>query len=396
MYICTIETQQHMTLKEKIIKTLKDTGTVNIDKILHYMEQHRYYECKSSSHNHWKGGASQHMWAVYLIAKAIRDKRLDEPNIAKYATDKKLAIVCLLHDICDMDVSVYDDHHRWVSGHGKKSYWMMKNLNVGTEVERMVVCNHMHDNALYHFNNQQEIDEYKALHGLIRKADGQASGTAWNCTRFKENRTQHHGIPTEDISYLRAVAMDRTVQSGQYHLYMDEKQELREYKNYNRKQIKWNSHEDVVSRLNRIERVQLDKSLDVISAAHLYMTKTKERVCLVVGVKNEIPRDKDTRLRRGCIEEQDILICSNLLNSFYESKKCDEKGPRRYRFEFTMRDEIKEHYRKLRKQKGGIYLKDVVMIRDGSGRGLPFVEPWKVDILLVPGKKFPMFAIPAK
>ena len=385
-----------MTLKEKIIETLKGTGAKNIDQMLQYMEKNEFYDCMSSSHNHWTGGTAQHVWAVYLIAKALRDQRTNEPNIAKYATDKKLAIVCLLHDICDMKASVYDNNNNWVSGHGKKSYWMMKNLNVGTEVERMVICNHMHDNAPYHFNNQQEIDEYKALHSLIRKADGQASGTAWNSKRFKENRTQHKGIFTEDLPYLRAVAMDRTVQSGRYHLYMDEKLKLIEYKNYNREQIKWNSHENVVSQLNRIERVQLDNNLDVISAAHQYLNKTKERVCLVVGVKNEIPKDKDTRLRRGCIEEQDILICSNLLNSFYESKKCDEKGRRRYRFEFTMRDEIKEHYRKLRSQKGGIYLKDVVMIRDGSGRGFPFVEPWKVDILLVPGKKFPMFAIPAK
>lgn len=385
-----------MSSKEKIINALKETRAKNIDQMLQYMEKNEFYDCMSSSHNHWPGGTAQHVWAVYLIAKALRDQRMNEPNIAKYATDKKLAIVCLLHDICDMKVSVYDNNHKWVSGHGKKSYWMMKNLNVGTEVERMVVCNHMHDNAPYHFNNQQEIDEYKALHSLIRKADGQASGTAWNSKRFKENRTQHKGIFTEDLPYLRAVAMDRTVQSGRYHLYMDEKLELREYKNYNRNQIKWNSHEDVVSHLNRIEKIQLDNNLDVISAAHQYMTMTKERICLVVGVKDEIPKDKDTRLRRGCIEEQDILICSNLLNSFYESKKCDEKGPRRYRFEFTMRNEIKEHYLKLRSQKGGIYLKDVVMIRDGSGRGFPFVEPWEVDILLVSGKRFPMFAIPAK
>ena len=385
-----------MTLKDKIIKTLKDTGAENIDKMLQYLEQHKYYECKSSSHNHWTDGTAQHVWSVYLIAKALRDQRMNEPNIAKYATDNKLAIVCLLHDICDMDVSVYDNNQQLVGGHGYRSYWMMKNHNVGTEVERIVVNNHMHNDRIFRSNNQQEVDEYNALHSLIRKADGQASGTAWNSTRFKENRTQHKGKYTEDLSYLRAVGMDRTVQSGQYHLYMDERLELREYKNYNRKQIKWNSHGDVVSLLNKIEKVQLDNTLDIISAAHQYMAKTNERLCLVVGVKTEIPQDKDTRLRRGCIEEQDILICSNLLNSFYESKKCDEKGQRRYRFEFTMRDEIKKHYRQFSSQQGGIYLKDVVMIRDGSSRGFPFVEPWKVDILLVPGKRFHMFAIPAK
>ena len=383
-----------MTLKEKIFKTLKDTRAEGIDKMLQYMEQYKYYECKSSSHNHWKGGTSQHVWAVYLIAKALRDQRMGEPNIVNYATDKKLAVICLLHDICDMDVSVYDNNQKLVGGHGYRSYWMMRYHNVGTEVERKVVCNHMHDNASYNFNNLQETDEYKALHSLIRKADGQASGTAWNSTRFKENRTQHYGVLTKDISYLRAVAMDRTVQSGKYHLYMDEKYELREYRNYARKDIKWNSHEDIVRLLNEIERVQLDNALDVISAAHQYMIKTKERLCLVVGICFEIPEDKDKRLRRYYIDEQNILICSNLLNSFYKSD-ITKKSTKKFRFEFTMRDEIKEHYRKLTKQNGGIYMKNVVMIRDGSGRGFPFVEPWDVDLLLIPGKKFPMFAIKA-
>ena len=384
-----------MTLKEKIIKTLEDTGAENIDQMLQYMEKNEFYDCKSCSHNHWTGGTQQHVWAVYLIAKTLRDQRMNEPNIAKYATDKKLAIVCLLHDICDMNVSVYDNNQRLVGGHGYRSYWMMKNHNVGTEAERKVVNNHMHDDRIFRSNNKQEVDEYNALHSLIRKADGQASGTAWNSTRFKENRTQHYGVLTEDISYLRAVAMDRTVQSGKYHLYVDEKYELREYRNYARKDIKWNSRVDVVNHLNEIERVQFDNTLDVISAAHQYMTNTKERLCLVVGVCPKIPEDKDKRLRRYYIDEQDILICSNLLNSFYKSD-ITKKSTKRFRFEFTMRGEIKEHYRKLRSQKGGIYLKDVVMIRDGSGRGFPFVEPWKVDLLLVPGKKFPMFAIKAK
>lgn len=376
-----------MTLKDRIIKTLKDTGAQNMDKMLQYMEKHGFYECSCRSHNHWKGGTSQHIWAVYLIAKALRDKEKKNANVARYATDEKLAIVCLLHDLCDMKVIVYDEHQKEVDGHGKKSYYIMKNLGVGTEVERKVVCNHMHDNAPYHFNSQQETEEYIVLHGLITRADKQASGTAWNSTRFKEGRTQHKGTPAEP-SYLRAVAMDRTVQSGKYKLYMDVKYELREYHNYNRNKIQWNSCQDAIANLQELERVQLDSSLDVISAAHQHMDKTGERLCLVVGINPEIPMDNDSRLRRGCIEEQDILICSNLLNSFYSSKH--EHG---HHFTFTMRDEIKAHYRDLPGQDGGIFMKDVTMIRDGKKRGFPFVEPWTVDILMVPSETSFMFAI---
>ena len=75
-----------------------------------------------------------------------------------------------------------------------------------------------------------------------------------------------------------------------------------------------------------------------------------------------------------------------------ESKKCEDKGKRRFRFEFTMRDVIKEHYRDLPNQNGGVFLPEVKMIRDGESRGFPFVEPWIVDILLIPDRRFPMFA----
>ena len=70
-----------------------------------------------------------------------------------------------------------------------------------------------------------------------------------------------------------------------------------------------------------------------------------------------------------------------------------KKRKKKYRFEFTMRDSIKDHYRALHAQEGGIYMPDVTMIRDGESRGYPFVEPWLVDILFVPGRHFPMCAI---
>lgn len=383
-----------MKLKKLITDTLSNTKVPNIEKILQYMEDNFFFECRSSSHNHWRGGTAQHVWAVYLIAKALRNQRKDDPIIAKYATDKKLALVCLLHDICDMNVRVRTNWNEDVSHrHGRKSCWIMRNLNVGTEIERMVVRNHMHSDRDYQSDCQQETDEYNALHDLITKADHQASGTAWNCIRFKNGQTQHYGVHTEDQSYLRAVAMDRTVQSGKYHLYMDENYELREYRNYNNKSIKWNDGEDLISNLNDDSiKIKMDGASDVITAAHDHIRKTGEKLCIVLGVNSAIPNDKDTRLRRGWKDEQDILICSNLLNTFYESKKSEDNGKKRFRFEFTMRDVIKEHYRDLQNQNGGIYMPEVKMIRDGESRGFPFVEPWIVDILLIPHRKFPMFA----
>ena len=377
-----------MTLKDKIINELKNTGAPNIDRMVQFMEKNGYFECHSHSHNNWKGGAAQHMWAVYLMAKALRDERMNEPNIAKYATDKKLAIVCLLHDLCDMDVP------RYGYDHGSKSERIMRSMNVGTKAEREAVKNHMGADKSYDLTAHADIDEYNALHSLVHEADHRASGTAWNSTRFKEHRTQHSGSTTTD-SYLRAVAMDRTTQSGRYHMYMDEKYELRQYRNYDRALMNWHACAEVVKSLGDANtRINLDADMDVISAARKYTLEKGERICIVVGVSPDIPADKDTRLRSRWINEQDILICSNLLNSFYKADICKDKDTRRHRFEFSMRDEIKNQYRDISSVDGGIYLPDVKMIRDGSKRGFPFVEPWEVDLLLVrDGKRFPMFAI---
>jgi hypothetical protein len=158
--------------------------------------------------------------------------------------------------------------------------------------------------------------------------------------------------------------------------------------------MNWHACAEVVKNLGDANtRINLDADMDVISAARKYTLEKGERICIVVGVSPDIPADKDTRLRSRWINEQDILICSNLLNSFYKADICKDKDTRRHRFEFSMRDEIKNQYRDISSFDGGIYLPDVKMIRDGSKRGFPFVEPWEVDLLLVPGKRFPMFAI---
>lgn len=383
-----------MTLKEKITKALQETHVPNIDKMLQFMEQYGYFKCRSHSHNNWEGGASQHMWAVYLIAKVLRDERLNEPAISKYATDQKLAIVCLLHDLCDMHVPSYDNtHHAKRGHHGGKSKWIMENLHVGTKAERMVVRNHMHHLAPWIAGTPEEVEEYNTLHSLITKADCWASGTAWNSTRFKQGRTQHHGVYTKSNSYLRAVAMDRSVQSGNYHLYMDENYELREYRNFNRDLIQQVDNVDILSLQKK--QLHFDSKMDVISAVHEYTKKTGKRLCIVVGANTDIPKDKDTRLRRGDKIEQDILICSNLLSSFYHSQISVEKGIKRFRYEFTMEGKVKKIYRQCAKENRSLYLPGVKMIRDGESRGFPFVEPWTVDILLVLGGRFDMFAMPA-
>jgi hypothetical protein len=190
----------------------------------------------------------------------------------------------------------------------------MKNLNVGTEMERWIVRSHMHSSKERPCpsNNPDEVKEYNILLGLVHKADHKAAGTAWNSTRFKEGRTQHSGVPSSP-GYLLAMAIDRTTQSVQNEMYVDEHCELRKFRSfYDVRDIRLFEYEKMLDLINGRKRIPLGNSTDIITTAHEYAAKTGERVCFVVAADPSIPRDKETRLKRRSKEEQSLLICSSL------------------------------------------------------------------------------------
>ena len=271
------------TLKEKIIQTLRDTNAPNIDAMLNYMDTHGYFDCKCKSHNNWKGGSAEHMWATYLMAKALRDQRISDPNVRKYATDEKLAIVCLLHDLCNMKVPVYTSRRKDVSDeHGTKSYWIMRNLNVGTLAEREVVKKHLHKNATCSLRDTNLNAEYKALHDILATVDHWASGTAWNSKRYQDGRTQVSGAISTS-GYLRAFALDRTFQSEKHKMYMDKDYTLHEFKNYNCNNIVWGYNNIIHEYVNNLSsnRLSLDTNVDIITALHNYHDYSALNVPLV-------------------------------------------------------------------------------------------------------------------
>ena len=289
------------------------------------MEVLGYFECKCHTHNRWEGGSAEHMWATYLMAKVLRDQRISDPDVLKYVTDKKLAIVCLLHDLCDMRVRVYTDRGRDVSHrHGTKSYWIMKNLNVGTLAEREAVKNHMHRAATCSLRDANLIAEYNVLHSILATADHWASGTAWNLKRHKEGRTQVSGAKSSS-RYPRATALDRTFQSEKYKMYMDKDYTLHEFKNYDRYKIVWGYNNNIHEYVNCLSsnRLSLDINVDNITALHNYHKKNGEKLCLVMSCKDRIPKDDCTRLRQDRPLEQSVLICSNILASLYKGEKMN-------------------------------------------------------------------------
>ena len=343
-------------LKEKIESALSATNRKGISILLQHMEKNGYYICKSCSHNHWIGGAAEHMWAVYLMAKAIRNQRMDEPLVAKYVTDDALAVICLLHDICDMHVGVYADDNKDVSGrHGLKSYWMMRNHGIGSPAEQYAVKHHQKGDASIYLNDDKVIEEYKILREILVKADHMASGTAWNAYRYKQGRTQHSGVYSTE-GYLRAVAMDRSCQVLSYKMFMSSDYVWHSIKSYNRKNIEWN-----------VPNVRIQQLV-------------KSKSCLVVRAKKTIPQARCHRLRQDSPEEQELLIRSNLLPALYHSKKI--KNKKGFRYEFTMTDETKQHYRN-QKAGNGIICPQVTFFRKSADNGFEMVEQWQTDVLLI-------------
>lgn len=367
-------------LKDKIVNALKSANRPNMDKLLKFMEDHGYYTCKSHSHNHWNGGAAEHMWATYIYAKFKRSEILKaKPQLLKYATDEKLAVVCLLHDLCDMSVSVMGEGKDYSHCHGRKSYWIMRNMAVGTPAEQHAVLKHMHRDVGSGLNDEKHEEEYEALHTIITIVDKLASGTAWNSNRFKSGLTQSKGVKSS-LGYLRAVALDRTKQCIENRIFMGYDLLPYEIKGYSRNYIIWNFQKDV-DIIKRLDGYKLDNAY-VITCLQ---KKHSKNSLLIVGVSLEITKDANTRLRGDWRYEQDLLICSNLLNALYKrDEHVDTK--KKHHYGFTMRDEIKQHYQN-QSPDNGIYLPNVTFFRDGASEGFRMVTPWKCDVLLLPGWK---------
>lgn len=380
-----------MNLKRSIEQVLKAASpTWEMDNLLKYMAENGFYKSPCSSHDNWNGGTAEHVWACYRIAiskwKEIL-KNKEKEYLQKYVTDDKLAIVCLLHDLCNMrNITVTNpSNNKDVSScHGRKSYAILMNHNVGTKGEQNAVLYHMHENAKSDIKNPNIKEEYDALHTIICEVDHIASGVAWNCALYKKGLTQCHHSKA-DYGYMRSCALDRTKQclDRDSHIYIDYTQQEHKLKGYNRENIEWNTREDIVFNLtsrNDVGSLCMDDAFNCLREAD----RARDSV-LVVGVDSSIPKDVNKRLRANYRDEQDLLICSNILYSFYENDKRTITQ-KRHHYGFTMRDKTKQLYNHLSIGKG-IYMPQVTFFRDADREGYRMVAPWQCDVLMVPGWK---------
>lgn len=111
-----------MEIKEKIIETLRNTKRENIEIVISYMENHRFFEVGCHRHHKYHGGLADHAWQTYQLAKQLEVENKKRHSNVPLLDSNSLAICALLHDFCDC----HGMHH--IHNHGYRSAKMLKEL----------------------------------------------------------------------------------------------------------------------------------------------------------------------------------------------------------------------------------------------------------------------------
>lgn len=370
--------------KSAIRQYIGDSGELEL-----FLERNGFYTKRCSSHDHWRGGLLQHSWRVYQYMLFIRE----HPELLKdkpYAdevgrlSEREVALAGLLHDV-GKTVHRGSEYH---GGHECRSEQILsKFVADGDEswvrVKAAIYYHHGKEkkHALYVANKNC------ALVALLRYADGAASGTTWNSTRFKEGRSQKSGDVCS-VSHLQRQALDRTIQMLKYRMYLDKGYCLHAAKGYGRSDIQWGVFGTVANNLDNLKKyaVVCNAGTDVISTALQQAEASGERLCLVMPLEGigDLREERDLQSRAKAMGR--LMVCSNLVQTFFKTEDAHD-----HRYVLTTVDEIASH---VSLEKTCAYLEGVTMMRDGESCGYRQVAPWCLDILLVADKKFAEFLVP--
>ena len=141
--------------RERFCQILRDTGVDNIDNVIAYLDELRFFEAPASARNHFNfpGGLALHSLNVYDMAMKLRESVVAlRPDSAELLAPESIAIAALLHDVCKADIyrrtlrrqkneiGVWEDiegyevdYSALPVGHGEKSVIML--LRAGLDLE---------------------------------------------------------------------------------------------------------------------------------------------------------------------------------------------------------------------------------------------------------------------
>lgn len=354
-----------------------------------FLERNGFYTKRCSSHDHWRGGLLQHSWRVYQYMLFLRE----HPELLKDKTyadevgrlsEREVALAGLLHDV-GKTVHRGSEYH---DGHESRSEQIISKLMVDGDESWVRVKAAIY----YHHGKEKKHALYVAhkncaLAALLRYADGAASGTTWNSTRFKEGRSQKSGDVCS-VSHLHRLALDRTIQMLKYRMYLDRSYCLHAAKGYGRSCIQWGVHGELAKDIEGLRKyaTACNAGTDVISAAHQHTEAGGERMCLVMPIEGIACLHAERDLQGRAKAMGRLMVCSNLVHTFFKTEDAHN-----HRYVLTTVDEIASH---ISQEKACAYLEGVTMMRDGESCGYRQVAPWPLDVLLVAGKKFSEFLVP--
>ena len=145
-------------------KRLCSTKRHGITDVIDFLHNSDYFTTHCHKHHHFAGGMSQHAIETYIHAKKQADA--DIPN-------DSLAIVCLLHDLCD--IHGFHQYHR----HGKRSVDLITNEChfTLTPAEYRAILWHMHGiREIEKLGSAFEQATHEPLWQLLHKADHYSAG----------------------------------------------------------------------------------------------------------------------------------------------------------------------------------------------------------------------------
>lgn len=352
----------------------------NVDALIAFMRDNNFFKGRCSGHDRWVGGLPQHSWRVYQYALEIKrnlptrfeskkstTKGFFTRNELDVVTEEEIALAALLHDIGKVAER---------SQHERKSYKILRGLGFSKEKHKSVlaaILQHHHEGKHSHFPNMV----YAPLSKLIRRADGMASGTAWNWTRYKEGKTQFKVNETKvhDMSDNRKEALARTAQTLVYGMYCDHDFNLCTVEQYRRTNIRYGV-DDKIQKAVGFDKCIIPSGVDWAYYTREFVGDSKDNyICIVIPGRKEYLGEGIESARQGM--ELELMICSNLLVSLFGDNFDHD-----HRFSPKIVDSVKEKYTQDLKY---VYLPGVTMIRDGEKSGYMQVKPWRVNVLVVPG-----------
>ncbi len=141
--------------RERFCQILRETGVDNIDNVIAYLDELKFFEAPASARNHFNfpGGLALHSLNVYDMAMKLRESVVAlRPDSAELLAPESIAIAALLHDVCKADIyrrtlrrqkneiGVWEDiegyevdYSALPVGHGEKSVIML--LRAGLDLE---------------------------------------------------------------------------------------------------------------------------------------------------------------------------------------------------------------------------------------------------------------------